>query len=191
MKLPREYRLSQIKDALEIIDNSLENIKFGKLSFFNVLGSQLRGLVVKGNNRQFNPLFLYLALETGYPIEFYTSDIENFPEELPVPDFNTTATFFSIDMPTGIKIRKFHLNDWLDKKVLRSLGKVYTGNDFIRMYSEKHGGAHYDPQLTQKELFLKFIQIGSNVGLLTSDDKIIYEFSMILKIHMNRFIKTT
>ena len=57
------------------------------------------------------------------------------------------------------------------------------------MYSEKHGGAHYDPELTQKELFLKSIKIGSKAGLFNSDDKIIFEFSNMLMVHLDRFIR--
>jgi hypothetical protein len=63
-------QFEQLKDSLELIDESLQKIELGDKKYFRVLGTQLRALICTGG-RNFHPLLIEVAEIENFPLECY------------------------------------------------------------------------------------------------------------------------
>jgi hypothetical protein len=189
-RVTEEFRISQLKTAEENLDHYIEYIKQGKTSLLRPLSVLMRALICKG--RTLSPLFVDLANEKGYGIEFYSDDINyDFMDMLQDVLFSTTSFSFYIDKPADEpQLKKYILDTWLDTHIVCSAKEKITGNDLIRLTAEKFGDGHYDLTLTDRELTLTQISFGYGELDIKSHDAIVFQVSEIIHYHIKKFLST-
>jgi len=147
-----DTRLNELKEAISLLDDSLQRVKAGDLKYFKVISAQLRALICLGT-RNLSPLLINLAKGKNMPLFCYgpstrDSDTNNFT-------VLKISSFFVGLLPFSPANKKYKLEEWLFSPFVRLGDKIYTPNEVIRMVAEKEGGAHYDEELDERYVILK------------------------------------
>jgi hypothetical protein len=140
-------RIQELLQALQVIRDSLEAVRQGKLHQIIPVYGQLRALLSeksKGND----PLLLTIAEELGEVLEFYSMPAAGeLPDELKknlVLHLSGFPVGLEQELPSQIKVST---ETFLNQQMLIYNGRPYLVKDIIAFFANKAGGAHYSPDL--------------------------------------------
>jgi len=142
---PIGLRLQELAQGLQVIHDSLQAIKEGKLYQFVPLYGQLRALLSK---RGQDPLLLSLADEIGFELQVFR--VPEASRELSHVGIDNEDTTFSLE---GFPVTREQeideqvsvpLSDFLEEDLIGYKERGYSPERIIRFFANKAGGAHYD-----------------------------------------------
>lgn len=146
---PLGHRIQELIQGLQVIRDSLDAVRQGKLHQIIPVYGQLRALLSeksKGNH----PLLLNMAKELSLSLEFYCmSGAGELPDQLK-KDLVFHLSGFPVtleqELPgqTLVSAEKF-----LNQKILIYNERPYLAKDIIAFFANKAGGAHYSPDLPE------------------------------------------
>jgi len=146
---PFGNRIQELIQSIQVIRDSLEAVRQGKLHQLIPVYGQLRALSSeksKGNH----PLLLNIARELNLSLEFYCMPgAADLPAQLKknlllhVSGFPLTLEQ-ELPAQTLITVEKF-----LNREIVVFKERPYLAKDIIAFFANKAGGAHYSPDLPQ------------------------------------------
>ena len=146
---PLGERIQELIQGLQVIRDSLEAVRQGKLHQIIPVYGQLRALLSekrKGNH----PLLLNIAKELRLALEFYCMPAaDDLPDQLKknlVFHLSGFPVTLEQELPaqTLVSAEKF-----LNQKILIFNERPYLAKDIIAFFANKAGGAHYSPDLPE------------------------------------------
>lgn len=144
---PLGDRIQELIQALQVIRDSLEAVRQGRLHQIIPVYGQLRALLSeksKGND----PLLLTIAAELGENLEFYCMPAAGeLPDELK-KDLVLHLSGFPVGLEQELSSQiKVSTESFLNQQMLIYNGRPYLVKEVIAFFANKAGGAHYSPDL--------------------------------------------
>lgn len=191
-----EYKFNELKNSLEAIENANNDFcKTGKESYLLTIIGQCRVLAGSGE-RNMKPLLINLMNDLEiYPI-FYSIppktilDKSNTNNNL-VEHCYLNRTWY-VDESSDSPLFKTHLEPWMGipyqfMDIFKGR-KFYTRNDILRGISDKHGGGHYDPDISEYVEILERTSTSNNLNgikifLLDIASAIVYSGEQLLNMY--------
>ena len=154
IRKPLLYRIQELIQSLQVMSDSLEAVKQGRLYQLIPLYGQLRALLSE-KSKDNQPLLLTIAEEIGMQLNLYCmSDVDDkdFPSE-----FKQDLVLHLFGFPVSIEQELpgqhiIKLEDFLNRKILFFKGREYRGGKYsveeiITFFANRAGGAHFSPDL--------------------------------------------
>ena len=194
-----EYRFKELKNSLEAIENANNDFcQTGKESYLLTIIGQCRVLAGSGE-RNMHPLLINLMNDLEiYPI-FYSfppktildNPDSNSNKDSLVGHFYLNRTWY-VDDSAKSPLFETHLKPWMMTPYqfmdISKRRKFYTRNDILRGVSDKHGGGHYDPDISEYVEYLERISSSNNLNgvkifLLDVASAIVYTGEQLINIY--------
>jgi hypothetical protein len=148
---PFAVRTVELLQSLQLIADSIQKVREGKVRYLIVLSGQLRSLVAERRKGEV-PLLLDVADKFGKDLVIYCMpgvEDPTFPETLR-KDLILHVTGFPISLERQFRAQKaMSLNSFLDQDLLLFKGTRYTPRKVIEWYANKAGGAHYASKIPE------------------------------------------
>ena len=144
---PLGDRIQELMQALQVIRDSLEAVRQGKLHQIIPVYGQLRALLSeksKGNH----PLLLTIARKLSITLEFYCmSGAGDLPDALK-KDLVLHLAGFPVTLDQELPNQALvSVEEFLNRPILIYKEKPYLAKEIIAFFANKAGGAHYSPEL--------------------------------------------
>ncbi len=160
---PFAIRTVELIQALQLVSDSIKNIRTGEIRYLSVLSGQLRSLVAERSKKE-SPLLLEVAGKFDTSLAIYCMpgvDESDLPADLKQDIVLHVAGFpVSIERQHPAQ-RKMLLNDFLDQDLILFSGTCYTPRNVIEWYANKAGGAHYSSRIPDDFAQLMMLNIRS------------------------------
>lgn len=147
---PFGIRMLELVQALQIIADSLRQIRSGHVRHLVTLSGQLRALIAE-RSKGAKPLLLDIAREVQEELRVYCMPgVDNPTFPLPQKDLNLHVSGFPItsERQFSAQLEKT-FSELLEHKILFFRGNKYTAKTVIEWYANKAGGAHYSTRLPE------------------------------------------
>jgi hypothetical protein len=154
IRKPLLYRIQELIQSLQVMSDSLEAVKQGRLYQLIPLYGQLRALLSE-KSKDNQPLLLTIAEEIGMQLNLYCmSDVndKDFPSEL-IQNLVLHLSGFPVSIEQELPGQHIiKLEDFLNRKILFFKGREYregkySVEEIITFFANKAGGAHFSPDL--------------------------------------------
>lgn len=136
-------RLEELKGAINLLNDALDNIKIGRKEYYEILSGQLRSLICTGNQ---TPLLLDIANELKIPLICYSGRSLDDEKALGLPIPVLSLPMHLVDIvpfePTGHI--EYEFSTWLKTPFLVVDSVSFSAQDIIKKHANKRGGSHYD-----------------------------------------------
>lgn len=149
MRKSTGVRYTELLNSMFIVKDCLELIKSGKDYHISTISVQLRGTFLdsEGDNE---PLFFEVMKNLGLVPNLYI-----IPEERFQKISEGSLFYFHIHYPTlsptGENTKMIRLKDWFELPILKKDKREVSAKQLIKIISDRFGGAHYDPKVSQWE----------------------------------------
>ena len=148
---PFAVRTVELLQGLQLIADSLQQVREGEIRYLTVLSGQLRSLVAERSKGEV-PLLLDVAAKFGKDLEIHCMpgvDDPTFPQELR-KDVVLHVAGFPVTLERQFHAqRKMRLPDFLDEDFILFRGTKYSPRTVIEWYANKAGGAHYSSNIPE------------------------------------------
>jgi len=147
---PIGIRMLELVQALQIIADSLRQIRSGHVRHLVTLSGQLRALIAE-RSKGAKPLLLDIAREVQEELRVYCMPgVDNPAFPLPQKDLNLHVSGFPITSERQFSAQSEKtFSELLEHKILFFRGNKYTAKTVIEWYANKAGGAHYSTRLPE------------------------------------------
>ena len=153
------YRIHELMQSLQVMNDSLEAVRQGRLHQLIPLYGQLRALLSE-KRKDNQPLLLSIA-KIGMQLTFYSMsgvDDKDFPSELK-KDLVLHLSGFPASIEQELPGQRLtNLEDFLDHKILLFKERKYTVREIIEFFANKAGGAHFSSDV--REDFAQLLSFG-------------------------------
>jgi hypothetical protein len=148
---PFAVRTVELLHGLQLISDSLKNVREGEIRYLMVLSGQLRSLVAERSKGEV-PLLLDVAAKLEKELNVHCMpgvDDPTFPEEFR-KDLVLHVAGFPVTLERQFQAqRKMALSDFLDQDLILFQGTRYSPRTVIGWYANKAGGAHYSSNIPE------------------------------------------
>lgn len=146
---PLGHRVVELSQSLQVIRDSIQSVRQGKLHQFIPLYGQLRSLLSEKSKKN-KPLLLDLASQIGQPLQLFcmpSPSEAGFPERLKEGMILHVAGFpvaLEKQLPGQTMVP---LEQFLDHEIVQYKSRGYSVRDIITFFANKAGGSHFSPDL--------------------------------------------
>jgi hypothetical protein len=148
---PFAIRTLELVQALQLVADSLQEIRRGRIRHLVTLSGQLRALIAE-RSKDAKPLLLDIARELQEKLRVYCMpgvDDPSFPSHLR-QDLIVHVSGFPITPKRQFAAQlEMDFSQILDHKIILFNGNTYTAKTVIEWYANKAGGAHYSTRLPE------------------------------------------
>jgi hypothetical protein len=147
---PFGLRMLELVQALQLVADSVRQIRSGHARHLVTLSAHLRALIAE-RSRDARPLLLDIAQEVQQELRVYCMPgIDNPAFPLPQKDVELHIAGFPITSQRQFPAQlEKSFAELLDHKILLFKGNSYTAKTIIEWYANKSGGAHYSTRLPE------------------------------------------
>jgi len=183
-------RFQEFIQSLQIINDSIQQFRSGKIHQIIPIYGQLRALLTEKSKKN-TPLLFEIANEINASLDFYCMpDVDDFPGILREGLLlHITGFPLSIkkELPKQISIS---LQDFLNHEIIFFNNKKYKVNEIISFFANKSGGAHYASKLPKD--FAQLLSVGLNgqpilVNSLLQIAEIVYKIGIKILQKLSNF----
>jgi hypothetical protein len=165
---PLGYRVQELIQSLEVIRDSLDAVRVGKLHQLIPVYGQLRALLSEKSKGNY-PLLLDVANAVGFDLEIYCmTGAGDLPEELKQHLLLHLSGFPATVEQVLPGQQKLAVEEFLDQKILIYNERSYQAKDIIAFFANKAGGAHYSPDLPKDFAELLSFHLSGNPVLVNA-----------------------
>ncbi|MBI4285551.1 MAG: hypothetical protein HY670_06580 [Chloroflexi bacterium] len=165
MHIPKtqQQRLEELRQALVVIEQGLRaTAETQELAHLLPVVGQLRSLLVSSGQ---TPLLLDLAKQRNFPLEFYSIPLGFLDNEEIARILGPTRIQWSGDSIRATSEgppfhNKVTMAQWLSSTQLVVRGVKVSGEQLLKLFANKLGGAHYAPSLPPELAAIAQFEIG-------------------------------